>query len=58
LLVFDIDGKNLTSLAKWDGKSLKGIAALAIDRRGFLACWIMERGEILRIPFSDIADKE
>jgi hypothetical protein len=54
LLIFDGASGNTASLAKWEAESLKGIASLAIDHRGFLVCAARERGMIIRIPLSDI----
>jgi hypothetical protein len=54
LTVLDADGKTVATLAKWGEESLRGLPALAFDRRGVLVCSRGDRGGILRIPVSEI----
>ena len=58
LLVYNSDGNIISSFSKRDGKNLRGVSCLAMDKRGYLICATRELGQILRIPLNELKGKE
>ena len=54
LMAIDAGGATLGTLDSWNGKSLRGISGLDIDRSGNVVCALGQLGELLRVPIGQI----
>jgi hypothetical protein len=56
LIVVDAAGNAIARLGAWHEQSLTGITGMVADHRGLLNCAMGDRGQIIRIPISEIAN--
>ena len=54
LIAIDAAGNTLGTLDEWNGKNMREVTGLAIDRGGCVACALGQRGAIVRVPIQDI----
>ena len=53
-MAIDAAGNALGTLDEWNGKSMRDIAGMAVDRAGCVAYGMGQRGEILRVPIHEV----
>jgi hypothetical protein len=54
LIAIDAAGAQLGKLDNWNGKNLREISGLEVDRTGSIVCALGQRGDLVRIPVNDI----
>jgi len=56
LMAIDPRGATRGTLDSWNGKNLREISGLAVDRSGNVVCAIGQRGDLLRVPVGQIIE--